>query len=42
MSWLAGWVRCKWCHHEWVAVRPEVVYQDLECPNCGNMGGGEA
>lgn len=32
--WETGWVVCKNCGHEWVAVRPTGLLT-LECPQCG-------
>ncbi len=34
--WEQGWVVCKGCGHEWVAVRPTGLLA-LECPRCGVM-----
>ena len=32
--WEQGWVACKACGREWVAVRPAGLLA-LECPSCG-------
>lgn len=32
--WEQGWVACKACGYEWVAVRPAGAF-NLECPRCG-------
>lgn len=36
---LCGPVRCIGCKHEWVAVSPVGVYDELECPSCGALKG---
>lgn len=35
-----SYVQCDMCSHKWPAVRP-VGVKDLECPNCGTVGGFE-
>lgn len=37
--WLTGWVSCIHCDYEWVAVRPVVCCEPMECPRCGRFGG---
>lgn len=32
---IEGPVRCVGCRHEWHAVAPVGVFNDLECPSCG-------
>jgi hypothetical protein len=33
-------MRCRACHHRWVAVAPiGVDDENLECPNCGHLTG---
>lgn len=36
---LSGTVRCIGCKHEWEAVSPVGVYDELECPSCGAFKG---
>jgi len=39
-EYIQGTVRCIFCAHEWVGVRP-VGTENMECPKCGKMLGHE-
>jgi len=39
-EYVTGAVRCIFCAHEWVGVRP-VGTENMECPKCGKMLGHE-
>lgn len=36
---LSGKSKCARCNHEWVAVTPVGVVNNLECPKCGGTHG---
>ena len=39
MNWITSFACCRVCSHTWVAVVPEDVELNLECPKCHTMSG---